>query len=141
MLDWLAQHVLPRLTWANLLYGFVMLVVAFAVSSLLAGVVLVKMPANYFHSSYGRNFWGGRNRALRLTGFVAKNVLGAVLVLLGLVMTVAPGPGLVTILLGVTLLDFPGKRRLELSLVSRPSVLGAINGVRAKFNQPPLILD
>jgi hypothetical protein len=52
-----------------------------------------------------------------------------------------PGQGVLTILLGVMLLDFPGKRGLELKLVSRPKVLNTINRIRHRFDRPPLLLD
>ncbi len=52
-----------------------------------------------------------------------------------------PGQGLLTILLGVMLLDFPGKRRLEFKIISRPKVFRAINRLRARFDKPPLVLD
>jgi hypothetical protein len=46
-----------------------------------------------------------------------------------------------TILLGIMLLDFPGKRSLEARIVSRPRVFRAINALRARFDKPPLLLD
>jgi hypothetical protein len=63
------------------------------------------------------------------------------LVALGVLMVFIPGPGILTILLGVTLLDFPGKRRLELKLISRPEVLRGVNAIRARYGRPPLLLD
>jgi len=42
------------------------------------------------------------------------------------------------ILIGVMLLDFPGKRALELKIARQPAVLQAINGIRAKANRPDL---
>ncbi|HYG08570.1 MAG TPA: hypothetical protein VD835_01220, partial [Pyrinomonadaceae bacterium] len=65
------------------------------------------------------------------------------LVLFGVLMSLpgVPGQGVLTILMGVMLLDFPGKRRLELKLVSRPNVLRAINRIRQRFDRPPLQLD
>jgi hypothetical protein len=80
---------------------------------------------------------------LRWGGLVVKNLLGAFLVLLGVVMSLpgVPGQGVLTILLGVMLLDFPGKRALELKLVSRPKVLRTINRIRQQFERPPLQLD
>jgi hypothetical protein len=70
-------------------------------------------------------------------------LLGAFLVLLGIVLSLpgVPGQGVLTILLGVMLLDFPGKRGLELKLVSRPKVLNTINRIRHRFDRPPLLLD
>ncbi|MCA1616817.1 MAG: hypothetical protein LC800_22575 [Acidobacteria bacterium] len=130
-----------RVSGAGLLWGCVMFVVTFAVSSAVAAFVIVKMPANYFHSSHGREFLTGSHPTLRWAGVIVKNLVGLVLLILGVVMMVAPGPGLLTILLGVTLLDFPGKRRLELKLVSRPAVRHAIDRIRARFHRPPLLLD
>jgi len=73
---------------------------------------------------------------------VGKNLLGLVLVALGVVLSVpgVPGQGLLTILIGIILLDFPGKRALVQRLVGRPAVLGAINRLRARFRRPPMEL-
>jgi hypothetical protein len=141
MFDWLSENVLARVSGAGLVYGLVMFVVTFAASSAIAAFILVKMPANYFHSSHGREFLTGSHPTLRWAAIIVKNLVGLLLVALGVLMTVAPGPGVLTILLGVTLLDFPGKRRLELKLVRRPAVRQAIDGVRARFRKPPLLLD
>ena len=78
-----------------------------------------------------------------MVGIVAKNISGVVLVFAGILMSLpgVPGQGVLTILMGVMLLDFPGKRRLELKLVSRPKVLRTVNRIRARFDRPPLLLD
>jgi hypothetical protein len=55
-------------------------------------------------------------------------------------MLLLPGQGILTILIGLMLLDFPGKRRLERRLVQQPSVWRAINWMRAKAHQPALEL-
>jgi hypothetical protein len=52
-----------------------------------------------------------------------------------------PGQGILTILLGIMLLDFPGKRDLEYRLVSQPRVLNTINKLRHKFGKDDLVLD
>jgi hypothetical protein len=52
-----------------------------------------------------------------------------------------PGQGILTILLGIMLLDFPGKRDLEHRLVSQPRVLNTINKLRHKFSKDNLVLD
>ena len=74
---------------------------------------------------------------------ILKNLLGVILVLLGILMSIpgVPGQGLLTILLGIILLDFPGKRSLEQKLVSQPMILQKINRLRHKFSKPPLVLD
>ena len=65
------------------------------------------------------------------------------LVLLGGVLSVPgiPGQGLLTVVIGLVLLDFPGKRRLEQSILSRPGLRVRVNRLRARFGREPLVLD
>jgi len=76
-------------------------------------------------------------------GTFAKNALGVVLVVIGILMSIpgVPGQGILTILLGIMLLDFPGKRTLEYKLVTRPQVLNTINRLRHRFGKPSLVLE
>jgi hypothetical protein len=142
MTDWLAQF-WTTLTWQRALLGVVMFVLSFAVSTGLVSYVLVKLPATYFHSSHARAFWEDRNRAVRWSGLVLKNFIGLVLIGVGIIMSLpgVPGPGILTILLGIVMLDIPGKRPFETRLVKRPRVLQSINRLRERFGKPPLILD
>lgn len=70
---------------------------------------------------------------------VLKNVLGVVLVVAGLALLVLPGPGVVAIVLGISLTDFPGKRWLERRVLGRARVLKPINGLRRRFGRQPLL--
>jgi len=69
-----------------------------------------------------------------------KNVVGAVFVFAGFLMLFLPGQGVLTMLIGISMLDFPGKRKIEATLIGQPTVLSVINGMRQKFNKPPLRL-
>jgi hypothetical protein len=130
-------------TWKRLLLGLLIFVVTFVGSTAIASFLLVKLPATYFHSSHDRELWRDRHRLIRWTGIILKNLLGLVLIITGIIMAVpgVPGPGVLTILFGIMLLDFPGKRGLELKLVSQPVVVTKINQLRGKFGKPPLVLD
>lgn len=144
MIEWLsAKLALYGLSWWQVLVAVLISVGTFVGSIAISLFVLVKLPENYFHSSHEREFLVDRHRALRMFGIFAKNLLGLVLVGLGIVMSLpgVPGQGVLTILLGIMLLDFPGKRRLEQKIVSRPKVLRSINRLRARFDKPPLLLD
>lgn len=143
MYDWLYVNVIARVTGIGLVWGFVIFLVTFTFSLAVTVFVLVKLPATYFHHDHDRDFWVERHRALRWTGIAAKNIFGAILVVLGAIMSLpgVPGQGVLTILLGVMLLDFPGKRRLERKLVCQPRVRHAIDRIRARFGRPPLVLD
>ena len=144
MLDWLTETIHGwGLTWGQVLLGVLFSVVTFVLSIAVVTVVLVKLPENYFHSSHAREFLVARHPALRVVGIVLKNLLGLGLVGLGILMSLpgVPGQGVLTILLGIMLLDFPGKRSLETRIVSRPRVNTADNALRARFGKPPLLLD
>jgi hypothetical protein len=71
---------------------------------------------------------------------IGKNVAGVVLILLGLIMALPgiPGQGFLTMIVGLTMLDFPGKRNLERRLIGRPRILRTINKLRARFHRAPL---
>ncbi|MDQ2936919.1 MAG: hypothetical protein M3R67_05360 [Acidobacteriota bacterium] len=117
--------------------------ITFVFSLAIVSFILVKIPATYFRKDHPREFWPNRSTSVRYLGVIAKNVLGVLLVALGIVMSIpgVPGQGILTILLGIMLLDFPGKRDLENKLVSRPHVLKAINKLRHRFGKPSLVLD
>ena len=77
---------------------------------------------------------------LRLLGHLAKNVVGAIFLFAGFLMLFLPGQGILTMLIGITMLDFPGKRKLEAKMIGQPAVLGTINNMRQKFGKPPLTI-
>lgn len=103
--------------------------------------VISLIPADYFAAKER-----GRSRFHRLYPtahalvVVLKNLLGLVFLLGGLAMLVLPGQGLLTILVALILLDFPGKYRLERRLVRSPRVVRSINWLRRRTGARPLIL-
>jgi len=76
--------------------------------------------------------------AIRIPLRVVKNVLALVLIVLGIAMLVLPGQGILAILLGVMLGDFPGKLKLQHWILARPKVMNSLNWLRRKFRKPPL---
>ncbi len=139
----LAQDLFSGITLGGFLFGLLIFIVSFAVNLAIVSIVLVKIPANYFKKSYLRGFFKDRLPVVRVLGIIAKNALGVLLVVMGILLSLpgVPGQGILTILLGIMLLDLPGLRRLELKLVSRPKVFKTINRLRHRFGKPPLVLD
>jgi hypothetical protein len=72
---------------------------------------------------------------------IAKFFVGVCLVLGGLLMLVLPGQGLITILIGLSLIPFPGKNMMEQKLLSQNSVRSTLNWIRVKANKEPFIFD
>jgi hypothetical protein len=123
----------PLLLWAS----------AFSLLTLVATLaavpwVISRLPADYF-SRPRRTTWRSGAQlpaAVALVLVILKNALGVVLVLLGFVMLFTPGQGLLTLLTGLLLMNFPGKYRLECWLVMRPGVLRGLNWLRRRGGHP-----
>src|SRR5262245_54109823 len=94
--------------------------------------MLVRIPPRYFMTRHHAHAFRDRHPLIRFAVFAAKNLLGAALVLLGLLLLVLPGQGILTILAGLVLLDFPGKHRALLWTISRPAVLKSVNWIRER---------
>jgi hypothetical protein len=107
-----------------------------------AMAAVVWMPADHFSRPPGQDALALSHPVVRWTVKILKNVAGLLIVPLGVVLALpgVPGPGLVFILIGLSLLDFPGKRRLERRLLGFPAVLHFLNRARARFGRPPLVI-
>ncbi len=111
-----------------------------AVGATIVGVpwVVARLPHDYF-SQPRREVWRhvDEEPLYALVLGVLKNLLGAILALLGFVMLFTPGQGLLTLLAGLLLMNFPGKYRMECWLVQRPGVMRGMNWLRARHGEPP----
>ena len=115
--------------------------IVFFVGSLIAiPFILVRLPTDFFDTRVPRRWMENHHPVLRLLGHLAKNVVGAIFLFAGFLMLFLPGQGILTMLIGITMLDFPGKRKLEAKMIGQPAVLNAINGMREKFGKPPLTI-
>ena len=129
-----------RLGWRTTLVVSLVITVA---SIALAAFVVIRWPANQFKEAAQPRFWDTRHPIIRITGLVMKNIGGYLIIVLGIIMALpgVPGQGLLLILIGLTLVDFPGKRRLERNLIRRPAVARVVNGLRVRFGRPALEFD
>jgi uncharacterized membrane protein SpoIIM required for sporulation len=129
--DWLSKE---ALTWVSIGSGLCLLFGAVAVPW-----IVLKLPKNAFSEVKRRPGWLDQQPAvIRLPIRIFKNVLALALIVIGIVMLVLPGQGILAILLGVMLGDFPGKLRLQQWIVARPKVMNSLNWLRRKFRKPPL---
>lgn len=113
-------------------------------ASLGLAVVLVpalvsRVPADYFSQSRRLPVAATSDHpALNFAIAGVKNLLGAILVSAGVLMLFVPGQGLLTILVGLMIMNYPGKFALERWLIGRPQILSAVNWLRARHGRPPL---
>jgi len=126
---------------ANVLIWFAVSSVFMFVGTLIAiPVILMRLPADYFDIRIPRPWMENHHPILRLIGHIVKNVVGAIFLFAGFLMLFLPGQGVLTMLIGLSLIEFPGKRRVEAKIVGQSTVLSTINAMRAKFDKPPLII-
>ena len=131
------------LTWRKVLLGVGIFLVSFFANLGIVSLILVKLPADHFSKSRKTKFWSGPRPWLHAAKVIGKNIAGVLLVALGVVLSLpgVPGQGLLTVLLGIMLLDFPGRHRLEQKLLSKPSIVKSINKLRGRFGKKPLELN
>jgi Putative transmembrane protein (PGPGW) len=109
------------------------------ISALLVPFLIARMPADFYAEDNHRRRILEHRPLLRIAFLAVKNLLGAALLLAGIAMLVLPGQGILTILAALALLDFPGKRRLELGILKRPAILKSINWLRRRSGREALL--
>ena len=136
MPDWIHEH--------SHLIGWlaVLSIVTLVLSAVLLPLVIARIPEDYFlHPEPPEGGFRDQHPIVRVSVRIAKNVLGVVFLVAGFAMLFVPGQGLLTMFIGLLLVESPGKRRFELWLVRRPTVLRALNWVRRKAHQAPLQVE
>jgi hypothetical protein len=130
--QWIPIDVLVGLT--------VVSIISFIGSLIAIPWILIRLPDDYFDVRVPRHWMKDHHPVLRIAGHIVKNVIGAVFLIVGFLMLFLPGQGLLTMLIGISFMDFPYKRKLEARIVGQPALLNIINAMRRKFKRLPLIL-
>jgi hypothetical protein len=136
MIAWIESH--ERVLWWLAAASMVLLFV----SAIAAPFLLGRIPIDYYaHTRRSRKPWADLHPVMRALLVTGKNALGLVFVVAGIAMLLLPGPGIITVLAGLMLLDFPRRHRLERWIVLQPRALRSINWVRQRNGYPPLVAD
>lgn len=137
--QWLSAFFLENATLLSVLG--LLSVIALILLLLAAYYVITRLPVDYFsHTKQRHPMWSEQHYLLRTLLIILKNVAGALLLLLGFILLFMPGQGLLSMFVGVILLDFPRKYELECWMVRKPGIRPAINWMRLRANQPPFSL-
>ncbi|MEE8464022.1 MAG: PGPGW domain-containing protein [Gammaproteobacteria bacterium] len=132
MLDWLSFFK-PYLQWMALA-SFLSLVLAVV----LLPAIVTQLPEDYFIREKRRPVARQKGHPMLMV-FVnlVKNLLGLLFIVAGVLMTFLPGQGLLTILIGLMLVNFPGKYRLEQALIRQKIISQTLNKLRRKAHRKP----
>ena len=136
MFEWFYNN--ETLLWWVLVVSFI----TFIATLIAVPVILARLPEDYFSlPDRHRAPWSDRHPVLRIPLLLVKNLLGVTFVFTGILMLALPGQGILTIIIGLALMDFPGKYRAERWVVSRHSVLRLINWIREKAAKSALVVN
>ena len=130
----------PLLAWGqahqSLLFALGAGSIAMFIGTLVAvPIVICRLPRDiYVRRRAPRARPAGFGAVLALV----RNLFGLAIIAAGIVMLVLPGQGLLTIVIGIALVDFPGKQALERRLIGHRRVIDAMNTLRERFGHPPL---
>lgn len=135
LLQWVAAHE-SVLRWLSIISLF-----TFIGTLLIIPALAARIPDDYFSQPERHRIpWAQHHPLWRAVLVTMKNLLGATVFLFGVALVALPGQGLLTMAIGITLLDFPGKYRFERWLVGRGPLLHAINALRHRSGRAPLKL-
>jgi hypothetical protein len=132
LMDLLART-LAWIEWHHLGLAVLVWVALTAGSVAIVARIVVRLPEDHFvREPAARTPWTARR--------IVRNLVGLVIIAIGLALSIpgVPGQGLLTILVGLFLVDFPRRRQLERALARRAGVIPALNSLRARFGRPPL---
>ena len=133
-----AESWISKEMWVGLI---VFSVIAFVGTLIAIPAILIRLPPDYFKNHHHKPWFANHHPVIRTLGLLIKNIAGIIFLLAGIAMLFLPGQGLLTMLLGILFIDFPGKHRLEQKLIQHPQVLKAINAFREKSGKPPFTFD
>jgi len=100
---------------------------------------LINLPADYFSERQYVRVKKNTKFPNYIFLISLKNIFGIILLGIGVILLFIPGQGLLTIFTGLMLINFPGKRRLELYIIKKKSVLNAINWLRCKSGKEKIV--
>jgi hypothetical protein len=103
--------------------------------------LIIRLPADFFiRDERAIPYLTAGHPAFRVFLTVVKNVLGVTFILAGIAMLVLPGQGVLTIIVGLMLTNFPGKHKVVLWIVSKKSVIRGVNALRKRTGREPIML-
>ena len=135
MFEWLAQFS-ESAKWLGIFS-----ITSFFATLIILPLAVIQIPEAYFVRHKRDPMRKHRTHAVIFgLGVFFKNVIGVVLIVAGAVMVFIPGQGLLTMLIGLMLTNFPGKFHLEQKIIRNRTISRAINMLRNKAHKTPLIL-
>ena len=124
--DWISDYN-QIIQWAGIVSVFL-----FFLSLFLLRYVILRLPEDYFitASSISKN-------PQKIIVRVAKNAVGFLLTIWGIILLFTPGQGMITILIGLCLIDLAIVNQFKKKIINNRKVQKALNWIRIKKSVKP----
>ena len=123
------------------LYTTIAIALLYIASIAIVPWMLIQLPTDYFaHEERETCLWKGDSALIKSFLVIFKNIVGAILLIAGIAMLFLPGQGLLTIIGGLFLMNFPYKYQVEKWVINKPIVLKTFNLIRRKAKKEPFTL-
>jgi len=124
--DWISDYN-QIIQWAGIVSVFL-----FFLSLFLLRYVILRLPEDYFikASSLSKN-------PQKIIVRVAKNAVGFLLTICGIILLFTPGQGMITILIGLCLIDLAIVNQFKKKIINNGKVQKALNWIRTKKSVKP----
>ena len=107
--------------------------IIFIVSLLIIPWLISRLPQDFFAKiRSGQPSKNNNSRLYNLILVLLRNIFGLTFLVAGILMLFIPGQGILTIVLGISIMVFPGKRKLVNLLIEQKSVQHGLNWIRHK---------
>ncbi len=136
MNTWIQAHSILLLSGLGVLG-----LVTFVGSLIALPILIARLPVDHFIVDRARvRPWRSSHPVRSTVLLCLRNLLGVVLIAGGLLMLVLPGQGILTIVIGLLMIDVPKKRAFQACVLAWKPVNRGINWMRRKAHQPEFML-
>ncbi|MCF8057505.1 MAG: hypothetical protein K9K37_12820 [Desulfocapsa sp.] len=115
--------------------------ITFFLSLLIIPWIIARLPEDFFLHIHDRRIKEDEHPVIFILVLILRYSMGSLLFFAGLFMLFLPGQGILTIVLGLTLLDFPGKQKAVDALLDFRSVQKGLNWIRKKEHKSPFLFS
>jgi len=112
--------------------------ITFLLSIILIPWYIGRLPSDFFYILQTQDL-KEQSKRTTLALLLLRNCIGSILIIAGFVMLFMPGQGILTILIGILCMSFPGKHRFILYLANKSSVQASLDWTRKKMRQKPFM--
>ena len=128
--DWISDYN-QIIQWAGIVSVFL-----FFLSLFLLRYVILRLPEDYFitASSISKSH---PKSPQKIIVRVAKNAVGVLLTICGIILLFTPGQGMITILIGLCLIDLAIVNQFKKKIINNSQVQKALNWIRTKKSVKP----